>query len=234
MTGLKDRLMAVHQRIAAAAHQVGRNPKDITLVCVSKTVPLMQVEEAAALGECHFGENRVDELGDKHDNMKCDVHWHFIGQLQTNKVRKLVGKPYLVHSLDRASLAKELDRRSGEAGIVTPVLLQVDLDKQPGRGGIANMEEAKTLLDSVGQMDHLKPMGVMTIAPLACEGDALCGYFSRVYQLYEGLKARAGKDFSVLSMGMSGDFETAIAEGATMVRIGSLIFGNRREETLEV
>jgi pyridoxal phosphate enzyme (YggS family) len=227
MTEMVQRLQAVHEAIADAARKAGRDEKEIALLCVSKNFGPEAVLEAASLGETAFGENRVDEFLTKHDNIDLSVQWHLIGQLQTNKVKKIIGKTTLIQSLDRPSLAEELSRRSAAAGVVTDVLLQVDLQKREGRGG-ATGEDAKALLDKVLSLPGLRVRGLMNVAPLGVSPRETNENFAQVKALFDHLSREVrSADFSILSMGMSGDFELAIAQGSTMVRIGSAIFGAR-------
>ena len=228
MTEMAQRLQAVHEAIADAARKAGREEKEIALLCVSKNFGPEAVLEAASLGETSFGENRVDEFLTKRDNINLSVQWHLIGQLQTNKVKKIIGKTALIQSVDRPSLAEELSRRSMAAGVVTDVLLQVDLKKREGRGG-ATEEDAKALLDGVLSLPGIRLRGLMKVAPLGASSREISENFARVKELFDRFSQDVrSADFSILSMGMSGDFELAIAQGSTMVRIGSAIFGARR------
>ncbi|MBE5781654.1 MAG: YggS family pyridoxal phosphate-dependent enzyme [Clostridiales bacterium] len=225
--GIQQQLCEIHGRLDRAAQKAGRDPKEVSLLCVSKNFPKEAICEAAACGERLFGENRVDEFSIKHDNIKLSVDWHFIGQLQSNKVRKLIGKTSLIHSVDRPSLVKELQRRSLEAGVVTDILLQVDLQKKEGRGG-AGTDAAKALLEEVSLCDALRLRGLMNVAPFGLSALDTERNFADVKGLFDGFSRELKSPcFDTLSMGMSGDFELAIAQGSTLVRIGSAIFGAR-------
>ena len=221
---LKNSLKMVKDRIAGAAARSGRNPLDITLVAVSKTVDSETVHRAYELGVTDFGENRVQQLHNK-ANQLPQARWHLIGRLQTNKAKDVVGRVVLIHSLDRWNLAEELDKRGQKQGVEVPCLLQVNIAGEEQKAGV-EPGEVETFLDSMGQLKALRIYGLMTMAPLLDDGEKARPVFRELYQIKEKLsKYRYNNvEMNYLSMGMSQDFEVAIEEGANIVRIGSSIF----------
>ena len=225
---LKERYTLVLERLARAAENAGRKASDIHLIVVSKTHPVSLVDELAALGQVDFGENRIAELADKQATAApATIRWHLIGQLQTNKV-KLLTADVLLHTLDRISLAEKLQRQFSASGEKIRCLIQVNCSLEPNKSGVAPAE-FDALCDSVAAMSAIQVMGLMTIAENSEDEKIVRGAFALLRQLSE--KAHSRGIFSdyegILSMGMSGDFDLAIAEGATHVRIGSAIFGSR-------
>ena len=223
----EERIQEIHGKIDAAAQRAGRAAKEVQLVCVSKMHPIAEIEQVISAGERVFGENRVDELLEKSNNITKDVQWHMIGQLQTNKVRKLIGHLALVQSVDRESLLRELHRRSVAAGVVTEILLQVDFTHAPGRGG-AGEDAVRQLLEQAYGLSGVRVRGLMHVAPLGVSERQTRESFARVYRLYRALHEQDAQ-LSILSMGMSGDYEAAIEEGSNMVRIGTAVFGTPRK-----
>lgn len=221
---LKDSLNLVKERIAAAAARSGRHSSDITLVAVSKTVDNETVRRAYELGITDFGENRVQQLNHKISYVP-QAKWHLIGRLQTNKVKEVVGKAVLIHSLDRWSLAEELDKRGQKEGIEVPCLLQINIAGEEQKAGITP-HEVKSFLDATGQLKAVRIYGLMTMAPLLDQGEKARPVFKELYAIKEKVvKSRyINVDIRYLSMGMSQDYEVAIEEGANIVRIGSAIF----------
>lgn len=219
------RLAQVRERVAAAASRAGRDAGEITLVAVSKRHPVGAVAEAIAAGVRDFGENYVQEAQDKiavlgHGASGEEIRWHLIGALQSNKARAAVGCFDMVQTIDRASLAQRLGRLAREAGRTLPVLVEVNLTPDPARAGVAP-EAALALCASVAETDGLDLRGLMGMAPFA--GDPR-PHFARLQRLFASLPDRNRR---ILSMGMSGDFEVAIEEGATLVRVGTALFGAR-------
>ncbi|MBL8738630.1 MAG: YggS family pyridoxal phosphate-dependent enzyme [Planctomycetes bacterium] len=228
MSTIADRLAAVRRQIAATAARCGRPSASVALLAVSKTHPAAAVREAHAAGQRAFGENRVQELVAKARELAelPDVRWHLIGSLQTNKVRELLAVPNLelVHSLDRVSLADELQRQLARTGRRLGVLLQTNVTGEASKHGVAPAE-AMTLLDKVlHDAPLLAVQGVMAMGPL--EGDPAPA-FAAAAALRERLRATSGLPLPVLSLGMSGDLDAAIAAGSTLVRIGTGVFGAR-------
>ncbi len=229
-TDLASRLADVRVRIAAACARAGRAPADVTLVAVSKTHPAEAVRAAFGCGVQAFGENYVQEFRQKHSAL-ADLRpaWHFIGHLQRNKVRQVVGAVALIHGVGERELLAEIARRSLLAGLVSSVLLQVNLSREPTKSGCAP-EALDDLAAEAAGMQGIRLCGLMTMPAPAPDPEAARPVFAALRELREGLVRRGlcdGRSFRELSMGMSDDFEVAIAEGATLVRIGTLIFGAR-------
>ncbi|MEN6350605.1 MAG: YggS family pyridoxal phosphate-dependent enzyme [Syntrophomonas sp.] len=221
---LRVKLENVKQRIERAANRSGRTASDVTLVAVSKTVNIETVNRAYELGICDFGENRCADLHTKQETLP-GARWHMIGRLQTNKVKDIVGKAWLIHSLDRWNLAEELDKRGSLLDMDVPALLQVNISGEEQKAGIDQGDVAE-FLDSAGQLKKVKIWGFMTIAPLLEDGEQARPVFQELAQLKKkhSDKKYANVDLKYLSMGMSQDFEVAIEEGANIVRVGGAIF----------
>jgi len=221
---LKDSLNLVKERIARAAAKSGRRWSDITLVAVSKTVDSDTVRRAFELGVSDFGENRVQELNKK-ISLLPEARWHLIGRLQSNKVKDVVGKAVLIHSLDRWSLAEELDRRGQREGVEVPCLLQVNIAGEEQKAGV-DPNEVRNFLESMGQLKAVRLHGLMTMAPLLDQGERARPIFKELLEIKEKMVKHRyiNVDMRYLSMGMSQDYEVAIEEGANLVRIGSAIF----------
>lgn len=225
---IKENIISVKDRMARAAIKTGRNLEDITLVAVTKTVIPARIDEAIESGIRHIGENRVQEIRSKYPYIKNRVKWHLIGSLQTNKVKYIIDKVDMIHSLDRLSLAKEIDKRASMKGIVLPVLIQINVSKESTKSGIY-IEELDDFLDQIQQFEHIRVKGLMTIAPLLDNAEKTRPYFAKLKGIYEDIKLRQYSNVTMeyLSMGMTNDFEIAIEEGANIVRIGRAIFGER-------
>lgn len=209
-------LASVRERISAACARAGRNPASVRLIAVSKTKPLAMLQEAVAAGQRIFGENYAQELREKAEALP-GVEWHFIGALQTNKAKLVVGRAALIHTCDRLALAQELSKRAKSAAIVQRVLLEVNVGGEPQKAGVLPAE-APRLLDEVRALPALACEGLMCIPPV--EGDPRA-HFRALRALASAL------GLAQLSMGMSADYEAAIEEGATLVRVGTAIFGER-------
>ncbi len=224
MQNLKTNLQIIKQNIERAALRSGRTASDITLVAVSKTVDIDAVNLAREMGINNFGENRVAELARKREAIP-EVNWHMIGRLQTNKVKDIVGKACLIHSLDRWNLAEELDKRGGIIGEPVSVFLQINIAGEEQKAGITP-EEVEDFLGDSSRFDWLRICGFMTIAPLFENGEASRPIFRELCQLKEKFTDKNYKNVNLhyLSMGMSQDYEVAIEEGANIVRVGSAIF----------
>jgi PLP dependent protein len=220
---ISENLRIVRERIAAAAIRSGRAPSDITLVAVSKTRPAEHVLQVVEAGQRDFGENYVQEARDKMGSLPVELRWHFIGHLQTNKAKYVVGRYALVHGVDRLELATELGKRALTAGVVQPVLIEVRLDPADTKGG-ADPEKALALAEVIGSIPGLGLRGLMGMPPFFADPNDARPFFARLRDLFDTLPP---VNQQVLSMGMSGDFEVAIEEGATMVRVGTAIFGRR-------
>jgi hypothetical protein len=215
----------IEERIGFSAKKSGRSREDITLVAVSKTVDAASVEEAAAAGIRDFGENRVQEYLKKREALRDAVNWHIIGPLQSNKIKYIIDGIYLLHSLDRLSLAQEIERQCEKKGTSLPALVQVNIAKEPTKSGVFE-EDLGTLLEELSVLRRVRVKGLMAIPPPAHNADDNRQYFVRMYKLFRRFKG-SFPAFEYLSMGMSGDFEAAIEEGSNMVRIGTAVFGAR-------
>ena len=214
-------------RLAAAAQRVRRRPEDITLVGVTKLIGLERIQPALAAGLRHLGENYVQEALDKYEVIGDRAIWHFIGHLQRNKVRYVVPRFDLIETVDSLRLAQEIDKRATQVGKRMPVLLQVNVGDEDSKFGVAP-SELGALWDQVAALAHLEVQGLMAIPPLAPEPEQSRPYFRRLREMAEELEASApGPRVRHLSMGMTQDFEVAIEEGATIVRVGTGIFGPR-------
>ncbi|GFO55909.1 YggS family pyridoxal phosphate enzyme [Geomonas sp. Red276] len=225
---IADNFQTIRQRIEQAAVKAGRDPRSVKLVAVSKTKPAEAISEALSVGQTIFGENYVQELVAKAAELPKEVCWHFIGHLQSNKVRQIAGLVDLIHSVDRISLAREIDRQWGELGKSCDVLIQVNISQEATKSGTTS-EELLDLVKEVAALPHLRVKGLMTMPPFFDDPEAARPYFRALRELAEEVKAAgiANVEMRELSMGMSGDFEAAIAEGATLVRVGSALFGER-------
>ena len=221
-------LTQILAQMEASARAAGRNPASVRLVAVSKTKPAAIVDEAAASGQIIFGENYVQELVAKAAEVKSPVEWHFIGHLQSNKVKQIAGVVSMVHSVDRLSLAEEIDRQWQRHNSTCDILIQVNVSGEATKSG-TTAEAAIDLVRQTSLLKNLHICGLMTMPPFFDDPDAARPYFRELRLLSEEIKSLAipGVSMKELSMGMSGDFEVAIEEGATLVRIGSAIFGSR-------
>ncbi len=215
----------VRAAVARAAARVGRDPAQVRLVAVSKGFPTAAIEMAAGAGVREFGENRVQEALSKRAALPS-VEWHLIGQLQRNKCRQVVGRFRLIHAVDRADLAESLERAADQAGVIQEVLLQVSLSGRPGQGGVTPAA-AGDLLRRLRTMPHLLPLGLMAIAPLTRDPEQTRPAFATVRVLRDRLRVQCDLPLPELSMGMSGDYGVAVEEGATIIRVGRAIFGER-------
>ena len=220
LENLRQNLDAVRERVARAAERAGRRAQDVLLIGVSKTVTAERIRLGVEAGLTALGENRVQEAREKIKILGRPVPWHLIGHLQTNKVRDALELFDLIHSLDRLELAREIERRAGDPGHVVDTLLEVNVAGEPSKTGFAP-DAVGPALEAIGGMTHLRVRGLMAIPPIVERAEDSRGWFQALRRLAErhGLKE--------LSMGMSADFEVAIEEGATMVRVGTAIFGVR-------
>jgi PLP dependent protein len=226
---IKDRLARVLERIIVAAERAGRNPQEITLVSVSKTFDAATVQQAVDAGVRVLGENKVQEAVEKSQLVKADgLKWHLIGHLQSNKARHAVKTFDVIHTLDRVELVERLDRIAGEEGRALQVLIQVDLAHEATKSG-ADESELPAIVERLDAATNLQLRGLMIMPPFFDDPEMTRPYFKRLRHILEEInQGRADeKKLTALSMGMSHDFEVAIEEGATLVRVGSAIFGER-------
>ena len=226
---IAERLREVREEIRAAAVAAGRNPDEVRLVAVSKTRPAADVIAAYQAGQIVFGENYVQELAAKVPQVSGPLEWHFIGHLQSNKVRQIAGMVSMIHSLDRLSLAEEISRQWGRIGKCCDVLVQVNISGESTKSGTTE-EEALQLVRGIALLPNIRIRGLMTMPPFFDDPEAARPYFAGLKSLSELIDADGipGVEMKELSMGMSGDFEAAIREGATLVRVGTAIFGERQ------
>jgi PLP dependent protein len=223
--GVAENLAGVRERMARACERARRDPASVKLVAVSKVQPVEAIREALEAGQRAFGENYAQELREKGEAIGEGpaVEWHFLGALQTNKVKMVVGRAALVHTCDRPSLAQELNKRAAALGTVQRVLVEVNLAEEAQKGGIAPGELA-SFVEGVRNLPSLRCEGLMCIPPA---DDDPKKHFRRLRDLRDELHGRTGLLLPELSMGMSADYEAAIEEGATIVRVGTAIFGER-------
>lgn len=225
---IENNLNNVFERIDKAAYRAGRNPNEIDLVAVTKYVDSNIIMKAIDLGVVNIGENRVQELMRKYDEVVKPANWHFIGGLQSNKVKYIVDKVDLIHSLDRLSLAKEINKRGKAIDRIIPVLVQVNISKEPTKSGVFE-EDIFSFMDSITDFEYIKVKGLMTMAPHTTDMEKTRPYFARMRNLSEKISEQkyANINMEYLSMGMTNDFEVAIEEGANIIRIGRAIFDGR-------
>jgi hypothetical protein len=230
LKSVEDNYKAIKERVEESAIKAGRNPKDVRLMAVTKTVESVYINRALDLGADLIGENRVQEYLGKKDELHLDgVEKHLIGHLQTNKVKQIVGEVDMIESVDSVKLAKEISRVSVNKGVTTDILVEVNVGKEESKSGIY-IEGLEELLLEIAEMPNIKINGLMTIPPI-CDNDAqLEQYFSAMYQSFIDIKEKKldNINMNILSMGMSNDFECAVANGSNIVRVGSAIFGARK------
>jgi len=225
---IRERLVRVRERIARAAERAGRSADDITLIAVSKTFDSATVQQAVDAGARDLGENRVQEAIAKVGVVQGEARWHLIGHLQSNKARQAVEAFDVIHTIDSNQLADRLDRIAGDLGRRPSVLVQVDLAHEPTKSG-ADESELPAIVEALESASHLEFRGLMTLPPFFDLPEQARPYFRKLREILEGLNRDRSTDqrLTELSMGMTNDFEVAIEEGATMVRVGTAIFGVR-------
>jgi len=239
---IAENIEDIRARISKAAARCGRKADDITLVCVTKSRTVEEIEEVLAAGEYQLGENRAQEFLEKYrkiqDIAEChdkkpNIMWNFIGQLQRNKVKYLAGKTSLIHSVDSFKLAEEIDLRAARVGESAQVLIQLNPAGEVQKSGVSLTECAALLGEIENRLPHVKVRGLMAVVPAVEDPEDVRGYFREAKQMFDAIaKSRGGAEtgFEHLSMGMTHDFEIAIEEGATIVRVGTAIFGPRDSE----
>ena len=218
----------VLNQVNAACEKVYRNKDEVTLIAVSKTKPSSAIQELYDYGVRDFGENKVQELTSKYEELPKDIRWHLIGHLQTNKVKYIVDKVYMIHSVDSVKLAREIEKEAAKKNVTVNILVQVNVANEDTKFGLDNSEVIK-IVEEIATLPHLRIKGLMTIAPFVDDGEENRKYFNELKELSVDIKAKNIDNvcMDMLSMGMSGDFVTAIEEGATYVRVGTSIFGVR-------
>lgn len=225
---LKENLAVVEENIAKACKKAGRDRSEVTLIAVSKTKPVSMLQEIYDENIRHFGENKVQELCDKIEQMPQDIRWHMIGHLQRNKVKYIVGKVALIHSVDTYRLAEEINIQAKKKNVVVPILVEVNIAEEESKFG-TSAEDAMLLVSEIAQLENVQVKGLMTIAPYVENPEDNRAYFRKIKQLSVDIRNKNIDNVSmeILSMGMTGDYMVAIEEGATMVRVGTGIFGER-------
>ncbi len=225
---IRENIEHVRENIRAACEKNGRKAEDVTLIAVSKTKPISMLQEAYECGCRDFGENKVQELVEKWEQMPKDIRWHMIGHLQRNKVKYIVDKVHMIHSVDSLRLAEEISKEAGKKGVTVSILIEINVAEEETKFG-TTCEDAVQLVEEIAKLPHLVIKGLMTIAPYVENAEENKQYFEKLRQIYVDINHKNIDNvyMAELSMGMTGDYETAIAEGATYVRVGTGIFGER-------
>ncbi|HWT74250.1 MAG TPA: YggS family pyridoxal phosphate-dependent enzyme [Mobilitalea sp.] len=247
---MKESILSIEQRIQAACVKAGRGRSEVTLIAVSKTKPNEMLQEAYSLGMRHFGENKVQELAQKYEDLNHTftdkVSWHLIGHLQRNKVKYIVDKTVLIHSVDSLRLAEQIEEEAAKKNLICDVLIEVNIAEEDTKFGVIEADVFPLILE-MSHLSHIRIRGLMTVPPYVENPEKNREYFKKLRQLYVDIKTKnidnicngnildddasnlrqSLENFDILSMGMTGDFEVAIEEGATMVRVGTGIFGER-------
>ncbi len=223
-----ENLRQVEERICQACARAGRSRDEVTLIAVSKTKPVSMIEELLPLGTRDFGENKVQELLEKQEVLPKDIRWHLIGHLQRNKVKYVVDKACLIHSVDSLRLAQAISQEGEKQGVVVPILVEVNVAGEESKFGVT-VEETEELIREIAGLPHISVRGLMTIAPFVADPEENRPVFGKLKKLYVDIREKNIDNvaMNVLSMGMTNDYEVAIEEGATMVRVGTGIFGER-------
>ena len=223
----------VLENIKNACKKSGRNPEDVTLIAVSKTKPLPMLQEAYEAGSRNFGENKVQEIMDKYPNLPSDIRWHMIGHLQRNKVKYIIDKVALIHSVDSLRLANEISNQAQKKQVDVDILIEVNIAGEESKFGTSR-EEVFQLVEEIAKLPNIFIKGLMTIAPFVANPEDNRKYFRQIRELSVDImnKNIDNVTMSVLSMGMTGDYMVAVEEGATYVRVGTGIFGERHYETV--
>ena len=225
---IEENYRKVEEKVRAAAVRSGRQPEDVTLIAVSKTKPLSDIEALIRIGVREFGENKPQELKEKYDSVSQPVHFHQIGHLQTNKVKYVIDRAVLIHSVDSVHLAEQIQKEAEKRGLTAEVLIEVNAAGEDTKFGVS-IEETEPLVREIAKFPNIRIRGLMTIAPFVDDPEENRAVFRAMKQLLLDIKSQKidNVDMSVLSMGMTNDYEVAIEEGATMVRVGTAIFGER-------
>ena len=228
MNTIRDHLNEVRENIRKACEKAGRSPQEVTLIAVSKTKPLFMLEEAYEAGARDFGENKVQEILEKHPKMPEDARFHMIGHLQRNKVKQVLSHAVLIHSVDSYRLAEQISQEAGKLGITAKILLEVNVAKEESKFGMMP-EDLEEMAGQIAALPHLQIEGLMTIAPFVDDPEKNRPVFRKLYQLSVDIKKKNidNVNMGVLSMGMTGDYQVAVEEGSTMIRVGTGIFGAR-------
>ncbi len=225
---IKENLISVENEIREACLRAGRRREDVTLIAVSKTKPVSDLEEAYALGVRVFGENKVQELADKYEVLPKDIEWHMIGHLQRSKVKYIIDKVALIHSVDSLRLAETIEKEAAKRNITVNILIEVNVAREESKFGLMP-EELEEFIAKISDFSHIRVKGLMTIAPFVADSEENRVIFQRLHKLSVDIETKNVDNITmrVLSMGMTNDYAVAIEEGATMVRVGTGIFGAR-------
>ena len=225
---ITENLEQVKKNIRDACLAAGRDPGEVTLIAVSKTKPTKLLQEAYDAGARDFGENKVQEIMDKYPQLPADIRWHMIGHLQRNKVKYIVDKAAMIHSVDSFRLAQTIEQEAAKHEVQVPILLEVNVAEEESKFGL-KMVEVLPLIERIAEFPHIKVCGLMTIAPFVENAEENRMFFRQLKKLSVDIEAKNinNVSMSVLSMGMTGDYQVAVQEGATMVRVGTGIFGER-------
>ena len=223
----------VLKKVEEACVRSGRDSKDVTLIAVSKTKPIEMIEEAMEAGARVFGENKVQELCDKYEQLPKDLHWHLIGHLQRNKVKYIVDKAELIHSVDSLKLAEEISKEALKKNVEVNILIEVNVAEEESKFGVS-VEETLALVEEIAKLPGIHIQGLMTIAPYTTDPEENRPVFRTLKKLAVDIKKKNIDNvcMDVLSMGMTGDYQVAVEEGATLVRVGTGIFGERNYEVI--
>lgn len=225
---LKEQLEQVKQNIQEACDKSGRKSGEVTLIAVSKTKPVAMLQEAYDLGVRVFGENKVQELVDKYEVLPKDIEWHMIGHLQTNKVKYIIDKVAMIHSVDSIKLAETIEKEAAKKNCIANILIEVNVAEEDSKFGL-KVEEVIPFIKKISVFPHIRVKGLMTIAPFVENAEENRAVFADLRKLSVDIESKNidNTNMSVLSMGMTNDYEVAVEEGATMVRVGTGIFGER-------
>lgn len=225
---ISENIENIRKNIDDACKRSGRDPKDVLLLAVSKTVDVDRIKVAVDCGLNSLGENRVQEIMEKYEPMGENVKWHLIGHLQTNKVKYIIDKVELIHSVESIKLAEEINKQAKKHNLVMDVLVEVNMADEESKFGV-KPEETESFIRELALMDNIRVRGLMTVAPNVENGEENRVYFRNMKQLLVDINAKNINNINmdILSMGMTGDYETAVEEGATIVRVGTGIFGKR-------
>ncbi len=228
MTMVMENLMEVRKNMEKACRRAGRDPKEVTLIAVSKTKPLSMLQEAYEAGARDFGENKVQEILEKYPGMPADAKFHMIGHLQRNKVRQVIDKVCLIHSVDSIRLAEQIEAEAEKKNLQVDILLEVNVAREESKYGFF-LEELENAVIQISKFSHIRIKGLMTIAPFVENPEENRDIFQKLNHFFIDMKSKNidNVSMSVLSMGMTGDYQVAIEEGSTMIRVGTGIFGAR-------
>lgn len=230
---LKENLTNIEANIQAACNKCGRERSEVTLIAVSKTKPVEMLKEVYDAGIRDFGENKVQEICEKYDQLPKDIKWHMIGHLQRNKVKYIIDKVCMVHSVDTYRLAEEINIQAKKHNLIMPILIEVNIAQEETKFGVGR-EDALLLVEEIAHLDNIRVKGLMTVAPYTDDPESNRKYFQQLKKLAVDIQEKSidNIDMRILSMGMTGDYMTAIEEGAVMVRVGTGIFGERNYSSL--